>query len=238
MSEDSVLFDVTGGVAIVTLHRPEKLNIYNLEMRDALIDAFIAARDHPDVRALVLRADGEHFSAGADLREFGTADSIVEARRIRWDRDPWTPLWELPHPTIAALHGYALGAGLEMALLCDVRLAAPDTKVGLPETGLGMLPSAGATQSLTRVIPPGAALPVVMLGETMDGHEARRRGIVQALVDDVDGEALALAARAAAARPGAMKAAKRALRLAVDLPLIAGLQEEKWLARYSRTSIA
>ncbi|MEZ5260972.1 MAG: enoyl-CoA hydratase/isomerase family protein [Acidimicrobiales bacterium] len=79
------------------------------------------------------------LSAGADLSEFGSADSVFEARRIRWDRDPRGPLWSLPQPVVVALHGYSLAAGLEMALLCDVRLAAADTVVGLPETRLGML---------------------------------------------------------------------------------------------------
>jgi enoyl-CoA hydratase/carnithine racemase len=125
-----------------------------------------------------------------------------------------------------------------MALLCDVRLAAPDTRLGLPETSLGMLPSAGATQSLTRVVPPGAALPIVMLADTMDAEEARRRGLVAGVVGDVDEAALRLAARAASYPVAAMRAAKRALRMAADVPLAAGLGEEKRLARYSMTSRA
>ena len=113
-------------VAVLTLAHPP-LNIYDLRMRDELIEVFAAIAVHPDVRAVVLAADGEHFSAGADLKEFGTAESVLAARRIRWSHDPWTPLWELPQPTVVALHGYALGAGLEMSLLCDVRCASADT---------------------------------------------------------------------------------------------------------------
>ncbi len=221
------------GVAVVTLTHPP-LNIYDLAMRDELIEAFTAIAEHPDARAVVLAADGRHFSAGADLKEFGTAGSVMAARDIRWRRDPWTPLWELPQPTVAALHGYALGAGLEMALLCDIRLAAADTKLGLPETKLGMLPSAGGTQSLARAIGPGPAVGVVMLAETMDADEARRRRIVDVVVDGdaehVDAAAHAMAARIAAADPAAVRAARRALRAATDLPLADGLRRERLLA--------
>lgn len=218
------------GVAVVSLRRPERLNIYNLAMRDALIEAFAAVADHPDARALVLRADGPHFSAGADLSEFGTAPSILAARRIRWTRDPWVPLWELPQPTVVALHGYALGAGMEMALLCDVRLAALDTKLGLPETRLGMLPSAGGTQSLARTLGPAAALPIVLTGETIDADDAARRGVVHRVCADVDAEARDAAARIASLPPAAVRAARQALLAAADLPLPLGLGAERRLA--------
>ncbi len=221
------------GVAVVSLHRPEKLNIYNLAMRDALIEVFTAVADDRAVRAMLLRADGRHFSAGADLSEFGTAGSVLAARRIRWDRDPWVALWHLPQPTVVALHGYALGAGLEMALLCDVRLAAPDTKVGLPETRLGMLPSAGGTQSLTRAIGRGAALPVVLGAATLDADDAARRGIVHRVVADVQVEARLVAAHLAVLPPAAVQAARRALHVAGDLPLAEGLDVERRLARWA-----
>jgi len=222
------------GVAVITLTHPP-LNIYDLRMRDELIESLGAVRDHPDARALVLAADGPHFSAGADLKEFGTADGVMAARAIRWARDPWTPLWELPQPTIAALHGHALGAGLEMALLCDIRIAAPDTRLGLPETGLGMLPAAGGTQSLARVIGPGAAADVVMLGSTMEAGEALRRRVVDAVEPDADGVARALAARMARADPEVMRAARRALRVAADLPLADGFLRERVLAALAAT---
>jgi enoyl-CoA hydratase/carnithine racemase len=218
------------GVAEVSLHRPDQLNIFNLAMRDALIEAVTAVRDSPGVGALVLRADGPHFSAGADLAEFGTAESAFEARRIRWDRDPWGPLWDLPCPTVAALHGIAVGSGLEMTLLCDVRLAAPDTRVGLPEVKLGMLPAAGGTQTLTRAIGPHAALPLVATARTVPAAEALALGIIHRVVEDVEGEARATARRLAALEPGVASAARRALHAAGDLALDQGLAYEKHLA--------
>ena len=103
MADDVVELSLDGPLAVVTL-RNGPLNIFNLAMRDGLIEALRAVNDIYDVRAIVLRADGRHFSAGADLSEFGTADSIMEARRIRWDRDPWGLLWDLRVPTVVAKH--------------------------------------------------------------------------------------------------------------------------------------
>jgi enoyl-CoA hydratase/carnithine racemase len=221
------------GVAVLTLAHPP-LNIYDLRMRDELIEVFAAIAVHPDVRAVVLAADGKHFSAGADLKEFGTAGSVLAARRIRWSHDPWTPLWELPQPTVVALHGYALGAGLEMSLLCDVRCASADAVLGLPETRLGMLPSAGGTQSLARTVPPGAATGVVMLGENMSADEALRRGIIDIIATDVDAHARAIARSMASADSTVSRIARRALRLAADVPLEDGLRQERLLAARAR----
>lgn len=232
-----VRLDVDGGVATITLDRPESLNMVSVAVRDALIEAVLGARDHPDVRAVVLAAAGKHFSAGADLTEFGSADSVFEARRIRWDRDPWGPLWSLPQPVVVALHGYSLAAGLEMALLCDVRLAAPDTVVGLPETRLGMLPAAGGTQSLTKAVGPAAALPVVLTADNITAADALRRGLVHRIVqapETVDDAARAVAERWAQLDPGLLRAAKRALRGAGELDLPAGLALEGRLATAAR----
>jgi enoyl-CoA hydratase/carnithine racemase len=221
------------GVATVTLSRPEKLNVVDVATRDELIDAFCAVRDAPHARVLLLRAEGRHFSAGADLSEFGNTGSVFEARRVRWDRDPWMHLWYLPQPSVVALHGYALGAGIEMALLCDLRLAAADTRIGLPETTLGMLPAAAGTQSLGRLLGAPAATAHVMLGDTIDVADAERRGIVHRVVpaDGLDAEALALSRQLAALDPTAARLAKRALRAASDLPLADGLGVEARLAR-------
>lgn len=226
------------GVAVVSLARPDRLNVVDLATRDALIEAFTAVRDVPDAHALLLRADGRHFSAGADLREFGTAETVFEARRIRWDRDPWYLLRTLPQPKVVALHGYALGSGLEMSLMCDLRIAAPDAMLGLPETKLGMLPAAGGTRSITTVLRPGIALPLVLSGEPVDAAEALRLGLVHAVLapeEDLDTVARRLAARLAALPPRAARAATRAVRAAVDLPLCQGLTAERRLAREART---
>ena len=231
---DVVHLSLEGPLAVVTLdHAP--LNIFNLAMRDGLIEALRAVNDIDDVKAMVLRSEGRHFSAGADLSEFGSAESIFEARRIRWDRDPWGLLWDLRVPTVAARHGIAVGSGLVMALLCDLRIAAPDTIVGLPETKLGMLPAAGGTQSLTRAVGPHQSLPVVALGTTMAAAEALARGLVSDVVDDVEAGARAWTEQLAQLDADTLRAARRLLRAAQDLPLSQGLVAEQHLARLLRS---
>ena len=218
-----------GPLAVVSLNSPP-LNIFDVAMRDELIEAFQAVNDVADVRAMVLRSEGKHFGAGADLSEFGTAATIFEGRRIRWDRDPWGLLWDLRVPTVAALSGTALGSGLEMSLLCDLRLSAPNASLGLPETKLGTLPAAGGTQSLTRAIGPHQASPIVALGNAMTAMEAMARGVVHEVVDDVDRAALERAEQLALLDPATVRAARRALRAAGDLPLSQGLEVERRLA--------
>ncbi|MCP3856549.1 MAG: ASCH domain-containing protein [Actinomycetia bacterium] len=230
MADQRVHLEFDGALAIVTLDHPP-LNIYDLAMRDALIAAVTAVRDVPMTRAMVLRAENKHFSAGADLSEFGTADSIIEARRIRWDRDPWGPLWELPVPTVVALHGIAVGSGMEMSMLADIRVAAPDTRMGLPETGLAMLPAAGGTQSLTRAVGPHAALPLVLTADTIDAPEAHRRGLVTEVVDDVEAAARETAGQLSQLDPDIARATRRLSHAAGDLPLNDGLALERRLAR-------
>lgn len=227
------------GVATITLCHPP-LNIYDLEMRDGLIEAITAVRDVPDVRCVVLTAEGRHFSVGADLSEFGTADSIFDARRIRWDRDPWLPLLNLPMPTLCALHGYALGSGLEMSLLCDLRIASDDTVLGLPETKLGMLPAAGGTQSLTAAIGPVAALPLVLSGRSISAAEAHRLGIVGEVVptDDLASRTAELASQLAQIDQPVARALRRCLRAANDLPLSEGLAVEQRWARLTAAGSA
>ena len=218
------------GIATVTISNPP-LNIYDLDMRDGLIETISAVRDNPDARALLLRSEGRHFSAGADLSEFGSASSIFEARRIRWDRDPWLPLLALSVPTVASLKGYTMGSGLEMALLCDVRIAADNTVLGLPETKLGMLPAAGGTQSLTRILGPHAASPLILTGRDIEASEALNLGIVAELVDpaELDHVSERIAHQLALIDPSIAMKLRRCLAAANDLPLSLGLELERQL---------
>ncbi len=206
------------------------LNMYDLQMRDELIAALEVVHTVPEVRVVLLASAGKHFCVGADLKEFRTAETIFEARWIRWARDPWIPLWRCPVPTIAAINGFALGSGMEMAMLCDYRLASPQATIGLPESTLGMLPAAGGTQSLARTLGADRALPPVILGNRIPAAEAERLGMVE-IVEDLPAAADAHARRIAALPPAAVRAATRALRAGTDLPLDAGLRLESHLAR-------
>jgi enoyl-CoA hydratase/carnithine racemase len=180
---DLVLFDVDArGVATITLNRPERLNAINLQMRDLLWDYLEACRDMPDVRVIVFRGEGRAFSAGADISEFGTAPSVIAARRARHQRDVWGLLLDHRCATVARMHGFCYGAGLELPLCCDVRIAADGTRFALPEVTLGYIPSAGGTQTLARVIPPGVAAQMILSGEPLGTEEALRWGLVDRAV--------------------------------------------------------
>lgn len=176
---DLVLLDIDSrGVATITLNRPERLNAINMEMRDLLWQHLGACRDIPEVQVIVFKGEGRCFSAGADISEFGTAPSVMAARQARHERDVWDALLHHRCTTIAAMHGYCFGAGLELPLLCDVRIAADGATFAVPEVSLGYIPSAGATQTLPRRVPPGVAAAMILTGEPIDAPAGLRWGLV------------------------------------------------------------
>jgi len=182
--DDLVLFAVDErGVATITLNRPARLNAINLAMRDLLWTYVCACRDDPSIRVIVFRGEGRSFSAGADISEFGTAPSIIEARRARHERDLWAELLNHRCLTVAALHGFCYGAGLELPLCCDYRVATAEATFALPEVTLGYMPSAGGTQTLPRLIPPGAAAHMIFTGEPIGSDRALQLGLVDRVVD-------------------------------------------------------
>ena len=232
-----VLFELVDGgrVALVTLNRPERLNAYDCGMRDGLFAALGAVRDDPRVQAMIVRGNGPAFCTGGDLAEFGTAPSPTRAREVRWLRDVWGMLWSVPAVTIAAVHGYTVGGGLEMALLCDQCIAASDARFALPETGLGMIPGVGGTQTLARLAGLGRALHVVLAGRWFDARQARAWGIASRVVPrrQLDAAARAAARRALRCNAGLLRQLKRAVSEGLDLPLADGLRLE-WRLAHSR----
>jgi enoyl-CoA hydratase/carnithine racemase len=186
------------------------------------------------VRVAVLRGAGDRaFSAGADILEFGTAPSYIEAREARQRRDLWGVMSHCPVPLIAAIHGFAYGAGLEMSLYCDLRVAAEDARFALPEVTLGYIPSAGGTQTVARHVARSDAMRMVTTGEPIDAAEAFEIGLVHAVVprDALEVTAAAWADRLAALDPAAVRATREAVRDGLDLPLAEGLALEGRLAR-------
>ena len=218
----TVRYEKRGPVAVVTLDRPRALNAYNVAMRDDLYAVFGAADEDSEVRVLVLRGRGRAFSTGGDLTEFGTAPSPFVAREVRWQRDVWGRLLGLRAVSIAAVHGYAVGGGFEMALLCDLCVAADDARFALPETGLGMIPGVGGTQTLPRRVGLARALDVVLTGRHLDARAAYAAGVVARVVPRrrLDSVALALARRLATLEPELVLAARRCVRAAHDLSLV------------------
>lgn len=228
----TLVYEVDGPVARITLNRPEVLNAYNTAMRDELTEALSAVRDDSDLRVLVLGGAGRAFCAGADLTEFGTAPSPIAARQLRFARDPWNLLEDLPVPSIAALHGYAFGSGLEMALLCDLRVAAEGTELAMPEVRWGLMPAAGGTQTLPRMCRMGRALELVLTGRRIGATEALRYGLVSHVVptDQLDTAVSQLAGELTTLDVSVVRAARRAVREGLDLPLAEGLHLESRLA--------
>ncbi len=230
---DTLLYDKQDGIAWITLNRPQVLNAINMRMRDELWDVVQAVRDDPEVLVIIFRGAGERaFSAGADVSEFGTAPSYVESRRARRERDLWGLILSLEKPLIAAIHGYALGAGIELPMCCDLRIASEDAWLGLPEVSLGYIPSAGGTQTLPRHIPPGVAMHMILTGDPIDAATALRHGLVQRVVprQRLYPEAEALARTLMSRRPLALRLAKRAVLEGLDLTLAEGLALERRLA--------
>lgn len=232
-SNDSsvVLYEKRGPVAWVTLNRPAQFNAYNMEMRDALFQILAAIHDDADVSSMVLHGAGQAFSTGGDLAEFGMAPSPIVARWVRFRRDVWGMLRALPIPTIAAIHGYTVGGGLEMALLCDLAIAADDTRLCLPETGAGMIPGVAGTQTASRRVGLGRALDLCLTGRWIDAQDALLVGMVAEVVPLADLDRRVLAVARELGRAGRKRSA--ALKLAVwsglDLPLRDGLELERRL---------
>jgi enoyl-CoA hydratase len=234
---ETVLFEKENGIARVTLNRPQALNAFNVQMRDDLYEVLSAIRIDDEVRAVVFRGAGEKaFCAGADLKEFLTAPSAVKARKIRAVRDLWKLFSNLPQPLIAALHGYVLGSGIEIALFCDIRIASPDVVFGLPEVGLGILPAAGATQTLPRILGLAGSLDMLLTGRRLTGEEALSRGLVNRLAprEKLLQTANEMAEKIASYDPAVVQNAKQAVRRGVELTLEQGLELESRLASQTR----
>ncbi|MFC2040753.1 enoyl-CoA hydratase/isomerase family protein [Chloroflexota bacterium] len=224
-----IIYEKHDDVGYVTLNRPHALNAYNLQMRDELYQVLAAINDDPDVRAVIFKGAGERaFCAGADLTEFLTAPSPVIARQVRWERDVWGLLLSITRPLIAALHGYVLGSGLEIALCCDIRVASEDAQFGVPEMGLGIIPAAGGSQTLPRVVGRASALEVLLTGRWIKAEEAYRLKLVNQVVSrgDLLPAAERLANKIKTYNPIAVSYAKQAVTRGLDLSLEQGLELE------------
>jgi enoyl-CoA hydratase len=228
---DRRLVDVafpTPGVALVTIERPEVLNALNFDLLDALADALAALDADDRCRAIVLTGSGTRaFAAGADIRELAVQTPVtllVDDRFAVWERIAATR-----KPVIAAVRGFALGGGCELAMSCDLIVAGDDARFGQPEINLGVMPGAGGTQRLTRAIGRARAMDLVLTGRTITAQEAEAMGLVSRVVpaDETLDAALELAGTIAAKAPVAVLAAKEAVRLAEELPLGAGLRHER-----------
>jgi enoyl-CoA hydratase len=215
-------------VALVTIDRREALNALSFDLLDELAATLERLDRDPDCRAIVVTGAGTRaFAAGADIRELAAQTSVsltVEGRFASWGR-----IAAIGTPLIAAVRGFALGGGCELAMICDMIVAAEDAQFGQPEIKLGVMPGAGGTQRLTRAIGKAKAMELILTGRTMTAAEAEAHGLVTSVVpaEATLDAALELAARVAAQPPLAVRAAKQAILRAHELSLSAGLEFEQ-----------
>jgi enoyl-CoA hydratase/carnithine racemase len=223
-------------IVTLTLHRPEVLNAYDRRMRDEIFAALRFVNEEPEVKVLLVQGAGRAFGSGGDLSEFGTAPSPLGAREIRQQRDVWGLWSQLPCVSIAAVHGFAAGGGLEMALLCDLMIVTRDARLLLPETGLAMLPGVGGTQTLPRAVREGRATEMLLTGREVSGVEAARIGLAgKAVAPTQLGREATRTARQLAALPRPLlRAARTALRRGADLRLDEALRLEQRLSHQLR----
>ena len=229
---ETVIYNKCGPVGLIRLNRPHVQNAFNTAMRDELFQALEAARDDPCVNSILLSGEGKNFCAGADLTEFGSAPSAAAARDARWSRDLWGLFLDIDKPLIVSVHGHCIGSGLEMALLCDIRIASDDASFRMPEVNLGLIPAAGGTQTLPRILGPSKALHHLLTGRSITAQQALQDGLVTRLAPPIElhRQALALARSLSSLDKDAVKALRKAVNHGSQMPLSQALQLETRLA--------
>jgi E-phenylitaconyl-CoA hydratase len=221
MSDGPVLFALSDHVAVITLNRPEVRNAMNRELRQSLMESLQRVRDDSEIRVAVITGAGRTFSAGADLKEraqLGRAEDANAASVIDAGQAQGFARRPLEKPLIAAVDGYCLAAGFELALLCDLRISTPEARFGLPEIVRGFFPGGGGPQRLIRAIPQAMAMEMILTGDALDADAALRVGLVSRVVPEPElmPTALQLARRIAGHAPLAVKAVKEVTQTALD----------------------
>lgn len=224
--EQVLLTERHGPVTVLKLNRPDKMNALSFPTLLMLREAIEALRFDPEVRVVIVTGSGEKaFSAGADLKERAGMTPVQVKEFIRTIRDTFTAIEDLGKPVIAAVNGVALGGGTELALACDIRLAADTATLGLTETGLGIIPGAGGTQRLPRLVGKGKAKELIFTARKVSAAEAREIGLVEQVfpADRLLDEALAMAEQIAQNGPVAVEQAKYAINAGFETDLKTGL---------------
>ncbi|MEV4894672.1 enoyl-CoA hydratase-related protein [Nonomuraea sp. NPDC055795] len=226
-----IRYDVSESVSTITLDRPDAMNSLTAELKTALLDALRRAADDPMVRAVLLTGSGRAFCAGQDLREH--ADNLEAGRGLAGTvREHYNPIVELittmPKPVVAAVNGVAAGAGASLAFACDLRVASEKAKFAMAFSGIGLVPDSGASWTLQRLVGPGRAAELLLLGDPLDAQRALELGVVTRVVapDDLLKTAQELAVRLAHGPTKAYAATKRSLAYAATHTLTESLELE------------
>ncbi|MEV0277924.1 enoyl-CoA hydratase [Streptomyces sp. NPDC050610] len=226
---ETILLDREGRVGVITLNRPKALNALNLQLMGEVIDAATALDRDPDIGCVVITGSRKAFAAGADIKEMRPND-YMDVYLSDWFA-AWDRLGQLRKPTVAAVSGYALGGGCELAMLCDILLAADTAQFGQPEIKLGVIPGIGGSQRLTRAVGKAKAMDLCLTGRTMDAAEAERAGLVSRIVpsDELLTEALATAATVAEMSAPVTMMVKESVNRAFETTLAEGVRFERRL---------
>ncbi|RDJ19775.1 enoyl-CoA hydratase/isomerase family protein [Bosea caraganae] len=226
----SVDFSIRDHVATVVLNRPEAMNAIDPETQAALLDCWARIRQDDDVRVVILTGAGERaFCTGADLKKTMPPAESYAALAFGAGDEAFSNQLELDKPIICAINGYALGGGLELALACDIRIAADTARFGLPEVKVGSIPGDGGTQRLPRTMGASDTMLLLLTGDHIDAQEAKRLGLISRIVPPADllAEAQAIAGRIAANAPLSVRAVKRLVKQGAGLPLDVAIATER-----------
>ncbi|MGF1475124.1 MAG: enoyl-CoA hydratase [Geminicoccaceae bacterium] len=229
MAYETVLVETRGHVGIVRLNRPKQLNAVNRQLVADLTDALRAFDADDEIAAMVVTGSEKAFAAGADIKEMKDKD-YLEASTSDFIA-PWHAITSMRKPVIAAVGGYALGGGCELAMMCDIIICSENAKFGQPEINLGTIPGAGGTQRLTRAVGKSKAMEMVLTGRNMDAAEAERANLVARVVpnDSLIDEAVKLGEAIAEKSQPIVAMAKHAVNLAFETTLATGIQNERQL---------
>jgi enoyl-CoA hydratase len=229
MPYETILVESRGPVGLITLNRPKAMNALNAQLVSELNQALATFDQDPDTAAIVLTGSERAFAAGADIKEMEGKDFITAFREDFIA--PWQQVTACSKPVIAAVAGYALGGGCELAMMCDIIIAADNARFGQPEINLGTIPGAGGTQRLTRAVGKAKAMEMVLTGRMMDAAEAERSNLVARVVPTADllDEAIKLADTIAAKSQPVVAMAKAAVNLAFETSLSEGIRAERRL---------
>ena len=229
MTYKTILYEKADNIAKVILNRPEALNALNSTVYNELYDVFEAIENDDEVRVVILTGSGEKaFAAGSDVAEMANMDPIAAQKFMATIRKASDRIYSLSKPTIAAISGYALGGGNELAMCCDLRLASEKARFGQPEINLGLIPGASGTQRLPRLIGAAKAKEMIFLGDMIDAATALGLGLVNKVVppDKLMEEATAWAAKLASKSSPVLAMAKMAINTGIDTDLASGLNIE------------
>jgi enoyl-CoA hydratase len=234
MKHRFIKFIIDDGIAQIKINRPEVLNALNIETGDEIIDVCNKLKKETGARAMIITGSGSNFAAGADFIPMMNA-SPQQARNLTFNR-AFNSIESLEIPVIAAISGYALGGGLELALACDIRICSADAKMGLPEIKLGIFPGAGGTQRLPKIIGTGRAKEMIFSGAIIGAERALEIGLVNGISEgSVFDEAMNMANIFRLLSPLALAAAKKAVNFGLGNDLHSGIkfEEEQWAGCFS-----